>query len=158
MTLLGFERGRDKGREASLEKALSVVVSSIGESPSAVDLERLGTLAAWSYAYRQGSVEAGEIAAAGGPLGVIPNVLKLLWSEYLHKIYEEVWRIQGEAAETIEGSDAFGPWTGWVREYWHARASKIFAGTNQIQKNIIAEAGLGLPKEIQYWGKRGDSK
>jgi alkylation response protein AidB-like acyl-CoA dehydrogenase len=147
MALLGFERGRDAGREASLERALAEVHAAVGRQASDGQLERLGELAAWVYAYRQGSLALMSTLDAGGSAGVIPNILKLIWSECSAEIYEEAWRVRGEEGEILESADAFGPWTGWQREYWHSRAAKIFAGSNQIQKNIIAQSGLRLPRE-----------
>jgi alkylation response protein AidB-like acyl-CoA dehydrogenase len=147
MRLLNFERGRDAGREASLWRALAELSTTTADYADVPDVERVGELAAWAYAYQRGSESLVVTMEAGLPLGVTPNVLKLIWSESLVQIYEEVWRVRGEDGGVLETADAFGPWVGWQREYWHARASKIFAGTNQIQLNIIAETGLGLPRE-----------
>jgi alkylation response protein AidB-like acyl-CoA dehydrogenase len=35
---------------------------------------------------------------------------------------------------------------GWMRGYWHSRANMIAAGTNEIQRNVIAARGLGLAR------------
>ena len=90
-----------------------------------------------------------------GPDGAIS---KLYWSEY-HKIVTEL-------AVDILGADALAP-TGrapssafqtddagapnstnsWVGTFLNARAGTIYAGSSQIQRNIIGEMVLGLPKE-----------
>lgn len=73
---------------------------------------------------------------------------------YTYKIYWATWHRQlGELAMDILGpggeiADAapyeFNPLS---RLFLYARADTIYAGTNQIQRNLIAERALGLPKE-----------
>ena len=83
---------------------------------------------------------------------------KLYWSEY-HKIVTELAvDIYGAEGMTISGrepssafasDDAGAPNTtgSWVNTFLNARAGTIYAGSSQIQRNIIGEMVLGLPKE-----------
>jgi alkylation response protein AidB-like acyl-CoA dehydrogenase len=83
---------------------------------------------------------------------------KLYWSEY-HKIVTEIAvDIYGAEGMTISGrepssafaaDDAGAPNTtgSWVNTFLNARAGTIYAGSSQIQRNIIGEMVLGLPKE-----------
>jgi alkylation response protein AidB-like acyl-CoA dehydrogenase len=84
--------------------------------------------------------------AAGRPPGPEASVAKLFWSEYHKKL--------GEIAAGIEGSDALirpegddYPTTEWENVFLSSRAGTIFSGTSEIQRNIIGERVLGLPKE-----------
>jgi alkylation response protein AidB-like acyl-CoA dehydrogenase len=53
--------------------------------------------------------------------------------------------VLGAASEILpEGSDALGD---LQRLFLWTRADTIYAGTNQIQRNIIGERALGLPRE-----------
>jgi alkylation response protein AidB-like acyl-CoA dehydrogenase len=61
-------------------------------------------------------------------------------------IYELGMRALGDGLETGDASLPEGVGSDWHERYWHARASTIYAGTSEIQRNIIAERLLGLPR------------
>jgi alkylation response protein AidB-like acyl-CoA dehydrogenase len=90
-----------------------------------------------------------------GPDGAIS---KLYWSEYHKEITELAIDILGAEAmvpsgrrpsSAFQADDAGAPnssWS-WVGTFLNARAGTIYAGSSQIQRNIIGEMVLGLPKE-----------
>jgi len=53
--------------------------------------------------------------------------------------------VLGQAAEVAE-ADAY-EWDVLPNLYLYSRADTIYGGTNQIQRNLIAERGLSLPRE-----------
>jgi len=63
------------------------------------------------------------------------SILKLLWSE----LWQEI-SILGLENMTPETSDH------WRMQYLETRASSIYSGSNEIQRNIISERVLGLPR------------
>jgi len=70
---------------------------------------------------------------------------KLSWSRWHRALGDLAMDVQGMAGEIGEGGDyAMPPLT---RLYLASRADTIYAGSSQIQRNIIAERGLGLPRE-----------
>jgi alkylation response protein AidB-like acyl-CoA dehydrogenase len=88
--------------------------------------------------------------SAGQPAGPVASLGKLFWSEMEVRIYETALEILGEQAEVtaVPGGPAVGRHV--HAKYWYARASGIYAGTTEIQKNIISERLLGLPKEPRW--------
>jgi alkylation response protein AidB-like acyl-CoA dehydrogenase len=94
-------------------------------------------------------------AAEGKPPGPEASITKLVWSEY-HK-----WL--GEIAVGIVGTDALVrpdgpgyPTSEWQNVFLSSRAGTIYSGTSEIQRNIISERALGLPKEPRGpWGHAG---
>jgi len=76
------------------------------------------------------------VSNPGAPM--IGSMAKLLWSELQQRIYETAFSILG--AEGTEG----GP---WLRGLLDSRSLTIAAGTTEIQKNLLAERALGLPRE-----------
>ena len=89
--------------------------------------------------------------AEGRPPGPEASVAKLFWSEYHKRL--------GEIAMTIVGTDGLlrpdgpgYPTTPWQNVFLSSRAGTIYSGTSEIQRNIIGERGLGLPKEPRVTG------
>jgi alkylation response protein AidB-like acyl-CoA dehydrogenase len=79
-----------------------------------------------------------------GPEG---SALKLYWSEMSKRFHETAMATLGPAAPLWKGA-AGNPGDGrWQRSWLYYQASSIFAGTNEIQRNIIGERVLGLPRE-----------
>ena len=79
-----------------------------------------------------------------GKIGPEASLMKLYWSESHQDFTELAMEIEGNYANML-GSEA--PFQGKFQQiYLYARAETIFSGTSQIQKNIISERLLGMPK------------
>lgn len=97
---------------------------------------------AWikAQAYRLQTFGTVTRVSGGGELGAESSVTKVFWSELdiaLHQTALDLCGTDGELA---------GP---WVEGYLFALGGPIYAGTNEIQRNIIAERLLGLPREAK---------
>jgi len=68
-------------------------------------------------------------------------MVKVFWSELDVRLHELALDLLGPHAELLDG-DA-GP---WMKGYEFALAGPIYAGTNEIQRNVIAERVLGMPR------------
>ena len=85
-----------------------------------------------------------RFSCAGKSLGPEASLSKLYWSEMEARLGELALDTLGARGELEANSVDGGP---WFSEYLYARASMIYAGTSEIQKNILAQRVLGLPKE-----------
>jgi alkylation response protein AidB-like acyl-CoA dehydrogenase len=85
-----------------------------------------------------------ERGLAPGPEG---SILKLYWSEMSKRLHTLALDVLGPAAPLWrDGSDNPGDGS-WQRAWLYYQASSIFAGTNEIQRNVVGERVLGLPRE-----------
>ncbi len=104
---------------------------------------------AWmeARAYELLTLQAVTRLVDGTGLGASSSVHKLAWSELDVHLHDAALDLLGPYAELApDAPDAIdrGAWTkGWQ----FALAGPIYAGTNEIQKNVVAERVLGLPKE-----------
>jgi alkylation response protein AidB-like acyl-CoA dehydrogenase len=73
------------------------------------------------------------------------NVSKLLWANWHRDLGEIAMDVQGMAGLTLDG----GEFDEWQRLYLFSRSDTIYGGSNEIQRNIIAERVLGLPREVK---------
>ncbi len=84
--------------------------------------------------------------AEGTQPGPEASVAKLAWSEYHKRLGEIAVGIVGtDALVRPEGADYST--TNWQNVFLSSRAGTIYSGTSEIQRNIIGERALGLPKE-----------
>ena len=150
MTTLGYERGGSATiMHLAYEREFWELVETARKRGNSTDPEIRQKLA-WAYSQVEIMRFAGLRALAGLAQGRRPgpeaSINKLFWSEYHKKL--------GEIAMDIEGTDALvrpeGPGyatTPWQNVFLASRAGSIYSGTNEIQRNIVAERALGLPKE-----------
>lgn len=162
MTLLGYERGESAATlpirfRMELDRLLELAKES-GASKDALIRQRL----AWCYSKVEIMRYLGLRTLTGFLGGKSPgpesSISKLYWSEYHKVVTELAIDILGARALTPMGrapSSAFrtddpgapNSSMSWVMTFLNSRAGTIYAGTSQIQKNILAEKVLGLPRE-----------
>lgn len=81
-----------------------------------------------------------------GKPGPESSLVKLFWSEMSQRLHDTAMDVLGPSAQLVRG-DARAIANGrWQRSYLYYRAATIFAGTSEVQRNIIAERVLGLPR------------
>jgi alkylation response protein AidB-like acyl-CoA dehydrogenase len=148
MGTLTFERGVSTlGQQIVYARELSAVVELAKRTGAADDpliRERLtrswaGLRAMRSYALATMDVEGGGRAAGKD------NVSKLLWANWHRDLGEIAMDVRGKAGLVLTGGD----FDEWQRLYLFSRADTIYGGSNEIQRNIIAERVLGLPREAR---------
>ena len=83
----------------------------------------------------------------GESIGPDSSMNKVFWSEMDVRTHETALAIIGDALELDEGSDGAVDGGQWMKGFQFALAGPIYAGTNEIQRNIIAERVLGLPRK-----------
>ena len=89
-------------------------------------------------------VLAADPAAA---TGAEPSVLKLLWSRWHQDLGELAMEVLGAPSMVARGA----PYDldDWQRLFLFSRADTIYGGSDEIQRGIIAERALGLPRQAR---------
>ena len=80
------------------------------------------------------------------PLGPESSFVKLFWSEMSQRMHDTAMALMGPFGLLVSGARAVRAGR-LQRSYLYYRAATIFAGTSEIQRNIIAQRILGLPRE-----------
>jgi alkylation response protein AidB-like acyl-CoA dehydrogenase len=153
MGLLGFERGVSTlGQTVGFARELETVVARAKENGSIDDpvvRDRLATLKTElavirSFALRAlALVEGGQDSAAGGGAG---SIFKLAWATWHRTLGEVAMDVAGRDGLLTRGGSSYDL-DDHQRLFLFSRADTIYGGSDEIQKNILAERVLGLPKE-----------
>jgi alkylation response protein AidB-like acyl-CoA dehydrogenase len=91
--------------------------------------------------------QVSETMRSGQP-GPEGSYLKLLWSETDQRMKELAAEIEGPYAALARGSRHALDGGRWEYEYLWSRAASIYAGTSEVQRNVIAQRVLGLPRGV----------
>jgi alkylation response protein AidB-like acyl-CoA dehydrogenase len=82
----------------------------------------------------------------GGNPGPEGSISKLAWSELNQRMQEFVIELEGPASQLVKGSPYAIQGGRWQQHFLRSRGNTIEGGTSEIQRNIIAERVLGLPR------------
>ncbi|MGB5813245.1 MAG: acyl-CoA dehydrogenase family protein [Polyangiales bacterium] len=104
---------------------------------------------AWmdAQAYRWFTFQTVTRMAQGESIGPDSSMNKVFWSDMDVRTHETALALIGDALELDEGSPEAVDGGHWMKGFQFSLAGPIYAGTNEIQRNIIAERVLGLPRK-----------
>ena len=175
--LLGFERGWGATTDAirfrdELDRVTGVATErGLTEDPLVrQDMARSHTTVEIMKWMGQRTVTS---VLAGGSPGPESSIHKLVWSHYHHRHTERSMHLLGAEAtapsghEAVNGieTDAIGAEfssRAWTQTFLGARPGTIYAGTSEVQRNIVGDRVLGLPREPRAdggpWNEIGKAK
>ncbi|MFC9532504.1 acyl-CoA dehydrogenase family protein [Streptomyces sp. NPDC056975] len=140
MSTTGNERGltlRSPGRFLASADRLVRLWRECGEDAGTRD--RVADAVIGARAYQLFTYANASRFAAGQTIGAESSLNKVFWSEYDIALHETALDLLGAGWELADDG-------GWGEGYVFSLAGPIYAGTNEIQRDIIAERLLGLPK------------
>jgi len=141
MATAGFERGLMLRSPARFQATAARLVALCRETGRAPEAATRAWMDAQAYAYNTYAV-ASRIMA-GGKIGAEASLNKIFWSELDRAMHRAAMLLLGPAAELKEIG---GRVNDWLEGYIFSLAGPIYAGSNEIQRNIVAERLLGLPR------------
>ena len=150
MALLGFERGvstlaQQMHFRNELDEIIAVAKAN-GKAEDAVIRQKIAHAHAGLKIMRYNGLRMlseGEDAAS---LSGAAYTYKLYWSQWHKALGELAMDVLGQEGEIGANEERFPSLT---TMYLMSRSDTIYAGTDQIQRNIISERGLGLPSEAR---------
>ncbi|KOU74206.1 MULTISPECIES: acyl-CoA dehydrogenase family protein [unclassified Streptomyces] len=141
MSTTGNERGltlRSPGRFLAAAHRLTALWREQGDPADTALRDRVADAVVGARAYELFTWAGASRFAAGGAVGAESSLNKVFWSEYDIALHETALDLLGADAELADGE--------WAEPWIFSLAGPIYAGTNEIQRDIIAERLLGLPK------------
>jgi alkylation response protein AidB-like acyl-CoA dehydrogenase len=148
MGLLAFERGVSTlGQQMGFRNELDAIIAAAkanGLDKDAVIRQRLGKAEIGLRLMRYGALRMLSHSDSAQIDGAALTY-KIQWATWRRDLGELAMDVLGQAGELAEGDEY--EWSALPNMFLFGRSDTIYGGTNQIQRNIIAERGLGLPRE-----------
>ncbi len=151
MSTAGFERGLMLRSPARFQQASKKLVELYRERRNDILDLSIEDAVVKCYmdaeAYALSTYQTASRLQQGAKIGPESSCNKIYWSELDIKIHETALSLLGAHAE-VEQSDApdQSVVSAWLDGFLFSQSGPIYAGTNEIQRNIIAERLLGLPR------------
>ena len=150
MALLGFERGVSTlGQQMLFQNELDVIIEAAKANGASKDPVLRQRIAEAHTGLRLMRYNAMRMLSdpSSGDLDKSALVYKLHWASWHRNLGKLAMDVLGPEAEICES----GPYnlTRLQSMYLFTRSDTIYGGTNQVQRNIIAERGLGMPREAK---------
>jgi alkylation response protein AidB-like acyl-CoA dehydrogenase len=148
MATAGSERGLSLRSPARYSQAalrlVGLYTDRLAEDPVRTARSADAVAQAWmdAEAYRLNTLWTATRVLDGGSVGAEASANKIHWSETDLSIHRAALDLLGPEAE-FHGDGVDAP---WLDGYLFALAGPIYAGTNEIQRNVVAERMLGLPR------------
>jgi alkylation response protein AidB-like acyl-CoA dehydrogenase len=140
MATTGSERGLTLRSPGRFLHTADRLLRAAREHPERAAAQRERVVQGWidAQAYRLFTLEQTTAISEGRPVGAESSLNKLFWSELDVRLHETALELLGPEAEAVSP---------WSRGFLFSLAGPIYAGTNQIQRTIVAERLLGLPRK-----------
>ncbi len=166
-TLLGFERGDEAATLPLLFRAeldrLTALVRDRGLQSDPLIRQELARCVSSVEIMRFLGYRVLTGLVAGKAPGPEASVFKLIWSEYHQQVTDLAMNVLGISGMVPDGRGPLRVYrtddpgapnsTGsWSQVFLNSRAGTIYAGTSQVQRNILGEGVLGLPREPRAAG------
>ena len=148
MTVFGFERG-GLAQAARFERAVQELARLARDRGVGADVrvrQRVAQAQIEAHVFRVIGLRNLTRAQHGHPPGPEASLTKLYWSEMDKRLQETAVDVQGPYGALAPDSPLAVEDGRWQYGWMWAQAETIYAGSSEIQRNIIAERVLGLPR------------
>ncbi|MDJ0879712.1 MAG: acyl-CoA dehydrogenase [Halieaceae bacterium] len=151
MATAGFERGlllRSPARFQETARRLVELYKCHRASADRDPAVKAAVMQAWmdAEAYCLTTYQTACRMISGGKIGAEASTNKIFWSELDQAMHATALSILGARAELMSHAPDAGDVGNWLDGWLFSQSGPIYAGTNEIQRNIIAERMLGMPR------------